>query len=290
MFQLDHIAAALAPKGGDNHVFDAGRTLADAAGSKLSVVSVLPSPVLVNRGLTTMEMEFDPEEIKAATDAIEDRSRDLGIEARHLHIVRGGKATAAAEWANENDVGVICAGIHKRDGFEHFVGTTATGLLRHADSAILGCHASRSLTLKKILVAVDIDEHLDSLLEQTATLLKVVTNADVYFMSAFRPIDPYVSKLNSSMIHSFAKQAREAKLTEIDEHLSRAAIDYKDLEVKMGIPSAAIKTQAEKLGVDLVVMSTGKHLGFGWHTGSTANNVMHGIQTNVLTLRSRSEA
>ena len=111
-------------------------------------------------------------------------------------------------------------------------------------------------------------------------------NAEVYIVSAMRPIDPYVSKLNSSMVHSFTQQAREARVGEIDNQLSEANIHYKDFELRMGIPSAAIKLSAEKLDPDLVIMSTGRHLGYGWHTGSTTNNVMHGIQTNVLALRS----
>ena len=289
MFKIHHIASTLTPKGGDDHVFNSGQVLCELAKGEHSAISVLPAPVKVDRGLTTLEMEFDPVQVKAATTVIRERCLGLGMSAQDIHVVHGSKTVAAAEWANENDVDVIGVGIHRRDSFDYFLGTTATGLLRHADSAILGCHAAKALTLNKILLAVDVDEHLPSLLKQTATLIKLKPSAELHVVSAFRPIDPYVSELNSSLARSFTNQARSAKEHQIDHNLTAAHIHYKDLEVRVGIPSEVIKSNAKKLDVDLVIMSTGRHLGFGWHTGSTTNNVMHGVETNVLALRSEAQ-
>ncbi len=285
MNRLQHIVTALTPKGGDDHVFTGGELLAETTDTNHSVVSVLPAPVKINRGLATLGIEFDADEIQAAKQAIPDRCIALGLQSKNLHIVRGGKAIAAAEWVNDNNAGVVCVGIHKEDGLGYFLGTTATGLLRHADSAIFGCHANQALRFKKILLAVDVDEHLPALLEQVAALQKYVPNAELHVLSAFRPIEPYTSELNSSVVRSFSNQARAAKSEHIDGYLSSAHIRYKDLDIRVGVPSAVIKTTAQELGVDLIIMSTGQHLGFGWHIGSTTNNVMHGVQTNVLAFR-----
>ena len=132
---------------------------------------------------------------------------------------------------------------------------------------------------KTILVALDVFEKCDAIIEQAQCLQKRF-DADLHFVYTF-PI------MISSMPYAYdaqeqIKKEADEKLTIITHHFN---LNKKQLHSRYGTPKNEISACAEEIKADLILIgSHGKH-GIGLVVGSTANGVLHTAQCDVLTVR-----
>ncbi len=140
----------------------------------------------------------------------------------------------------------------------------------------------------RILVAVDLTEEADEVLAaarsvadeqeghlQSVTVVKPLTQA--YGGLDLAPVSGGALAFENEAL----RQARQ-QLVEISaEH----GIDAGDVLVRLGSPAFEIRTLADEVQADLIVIGThGKH-GLGLLLGSTANAVLHGVPCDVLAVK-----
>jgi universal stress protein A len=83
----------------------------------------------------------------------------------------------------------------------------------------------------------------------------------------------------------FEKDAVKQAWTQLSEMSAEYKIKTEDIKVRLGSPAVEIRTLAEELEADLIVIGThGKH-GLGLLLGSTANAVLHGVHCDVLAVK-----
>lgn len=114
--------------------------LADRFDSRLHAVSVIDTASLA----TGTEMGIPPgllEELErnaaAATRAVEADAEAAGIDCVGV-VDTGGVRRTLLEYADDNDIDLVCLGTHGRSGLDRvLVGSTAEGLVRRADAPVL---------------------------------------------------------------------------------------------------------------------------------------------------------
>lgn len=79
----------------------------------------------------------DEELISSAKKPIEDLQKKLGIEDSRLVIELGNAATEIVRFADEHDVDLVVIGSHGRHGVKLLLGSTANGVLHHANCDVL---------------------------------------------------------------------------------------------------------------------------------------------------------
>lgn len=79
----------------------------------------------------------DEELISSARKPIEEIQKKLGIEDCKLMIELGNAATEIVRYADEHDVDLIVLGSHGRHGVKLLLGSTANGVLHHANCDVL---------------------------------------------------------------------------------------------------------------------------------------------------------
>ena len=75
--------------------------------------------------------------IESAKKPLEALQKKLGLEDNQLVIELGGAAPAITQYADENNVDLIVLGSHGRHGVKMLLGSTANGVLHHANCDVL---------------------------------------------------------------------------------------------------------------------------------------------------------
>ncbi|MFT7651719.1 MAG: universal stress protein A [Limisphaerales bacterium] len=143
-------------------------------------------------------------------------------------------------------------------------------------------------TYKKILVSVDLTDEATEVLA-AANEIRQEQDADLHILTVIRPISyaygGYDTPAIVKVMANFESEANQMALTKLNALCKPHKIPTDNVHVVFGRPADKIKSEAEELGVDLVVLGThGKH-GLGLLLGSTANGVLHGAPCDVLTVR-----
>lgn len=84
----------------------------------------------------------DEELISSAKKPIEDLQKKLGIEDSRLVIELGNAATETVRFADDHNVDLIVIGSHGRHGAKLLLGSTANGVLHHANCDVLAVRIS----------------------------------------------------------------------------------------------------------------------------------------------------
>ena len=143
-------------------------------------------------------------------------------------------------------------------------------------------------TYNKILAAVDLADDAVQVLQE-ASNIAVKEAAELHIVTVIRPLNyaymGYETTVMSQALLNFESDANASahkKLTELCKDLDVTSVE---LHIVFGRASDEIKDLAKSINCDLIVIgSHGKH-GFGLLLGSTANGVLHGTPTDVLTIR-----
>ena len=145
--------------------------------------------------------------------------------------------------------------------------------------------------LRKILIALDATEEAEEVLEG-ATSLDPRSSAEFHVITVVPPLLGGVSGMDgATFAASWPLRDMEETIVQetarnIRERVAAFGIPPDRVVTRIGRPAVEIKTYAEKLGADLIVIgSHGRHGMSGLVLGSTANGVIHGSPCDVLTVR-----
>jgi universal stress protein A len=137
----------------------------------------------------------------------------------------------------------------------------------------------------KLLVAVDLSNESHRVIERALeiadqqgerlSLIHVVEP-----VAAAYPIDAYA--INMTRLQEEAMEIATQKLAEM---AAPYGIDEERQHVSVGSPAGEVRSMADELECDLIVI--GSHGRSGWKLllGSTANKVLHGANCDILTVR-----
>ena len=153
-----------------------------------------------------------------------------------------------------------------------------------------------STRYESILIAVDASDEADEVLE-AATTVDPRGAARFRVVTVIPPVMGGISGVDGA---SFAatwplrdmEETITREITEsVRERVARFGIAPDQVDVLFGRPAAEIRAHAANLGADLIVIgSHGRHGIPQVMLGSTANGVLHGAGSDVLTVRIREAA
>ncbi len=186
--------------------------------------------------------------------------------------------------AEQHQVDLIIAGSHGKHGMSRLLGSTAKGIVHHAQCDVLTFRVNknethtRPLPYQRILVATDFQ---NDVLIKKALLISDAMDAELHLVNVI----PDGSALSVMMIPSLEiedaiEQSARKKLTQIADKFSITE-PYRHLY--HGLPRMGILECAEKISADLVII--GKHGHSTLHDlviGSTANALLHHTNTDLL--------
>lgn len=139
-------------------------------------------------------------------------------------------------------------------------------------------------TYNKLLVAIDLSGESEHVLERALQIadgdksrLHLVHVVEP--VAAAYPIDAYAINMNELQEEAMAISRK--RLDEIADKFELPAQRH----TLVGSPATEIRSKAEELEADLIVI--GSHGTSGWKLllGSTANKVLHGAKCDILTVR-----
>lgn len=139
---------------------------------------------------------------------------------------------------------------------------------------------------QKILVAIDLTEEANQVLEKASSLARSA-NAALELVHIVEPVGYAYGGDLPLDLSDLQQQLEDNATQQLAEYGKAYGIGEPNRRVVVGRPGSEIKKQAESLGADLLVMgSHGRH-GIQLLLGSTANSVLHGAGCDVLAVRIR---
>tara|TARA_R110001592_G_scaffold242994_1_gene503666 strand:- start:444 stop:881 length:438 start_codon:yes stop_codon:yes gene_type:complete len=139
-------------------------------------------------------------------------------------------------------------------------------------------------TYQNILVAIDLSNESIKVINRAKKLaggdsLKLQLVHVVEPIAAAYPIDAYA--INVSQMQEESMQIAKDRLADIGKE---CAIDSAHQHILVGSAATEIRSKAQELNADLIVI--GSHGRSGWKLllGSTANKVLHGSECDILTV------
>ena len=140
----------------------------------------------------------------------------------------------------------------------------------------------------RVLVAVDLTQEAPQVL---AAAVKIAgqQHATLYVTSAIRPLNyaytGYESTSIGQAMANFEPEARASAQQALNKLCAPLDIPDEHISITFGRPAEMIKSQAQALEAELIVLGTHSRHGLGLLLGSTANGVLHGAPCDVLTIR-----
>ena len=127
---------------------EAGQVLGEAQklaadhGAKLSLISVVKPLTQVYGGLdmaayTQASVNFEREAQAQTTEQLKALGAGAGVEAENVHAVIGAPAPQIVDTAKDLGVDLIVVGSHGKHGLGLLLGSTANGVLHHAECDVL---------------------------------------------------------------------------------------------------------------------------------------------------------
>lgn len=144
------------------------------------------------------------------------------------------------------------------------------------------------MAYKSILVAVDTTEEADEVFA-AARKLADSTGGSLAAVSVVRPLAGVYGGLDMAPISqgslSFEQQAMDSAGDQLKRLGAVYGVDAADVHVRLGAPAYEIRSLAEEMGADLIVIGTHGRHGLGLLLGSTANALLHGVGCDVLVIK-----
>jgi len=141
MSSYKHILAAIDLTNSAEHVLLKAKQLVSTNVTRLTLlhaIDYLPYMGFGETALITPTYTIPNEElIESAKKPIETLQKKLGLEDNKLIIELGGAVPAITQYADENNVDLIVLGSHGRHGVKMLLGSTANGVLHHANCDVL---------------------------------------------------------------------------------------------------------------------------------------------------------
>ena len=272
-----------------------GRALAEAHGAALHVVHVVPAlPVASGRLLIT------PELARAFVEAAEERLeeavggwREGGLEVVG-HVETGSADEGIVEVAQRVNADALVLSTRGHSGLRNLLsGSIARRVVRRSPCPVLTVHPESLGPVTSpatVLAAVDFSSHSLAAVRNALALLPPARGARLRILHArYLPVGLEIYGYGSSaeLTGALAENREEvaARLEELAQTLRRPGLEV-DTRLVQGFPDAAILSEAQAVGADLVAMGT---QGLGgverWILGSVAERVVQQASCPVLTAR-----
>jgi universal stress protein A len=125
-----------------DQVLTEAKRIADDHGAKLSLLTVVKPLTQVYGGLdmaayTQATVNFEREAQTQAAEQLKELGARFDIKAENTHAVIGGPSPQIVEVANDQNADLIVIGSHGKHGLGLLLGSTANGVLHHADCDVL---------------------------------------------------------------------------------------------------------------------------------------------------------
>ncbi|MEM8767062.1 MAG: universal stress protein [Pseudomonadota bacterium] len=137
-----HVMVAVDLSEEAEQVLGEAQKLAADHGAKLSLISVVKPLTQVYGGLdmaayTQASVNFEREAQTQATEQLKVLGAGAGVEAENVHAVIGAPAPQIVDTAKDLGVDLIVVGSHGKHGLGLLLGSTANGVLHHAECDVL---------------------------------------------------------------------------------------------------------------------------------------------------------
>ena len=137
-----HILAAVDMTEESTQVLDEARRLATDHKARLSILSVVKPLTQVYGGLdmaayTQATVNFEREALAQVLAQLKGMAGKLGVNEQDMHVSIGSPATQIVEVAKDQGADLIVVGSHGRHGLGLLLGSTANGVLHHANCDVL---------------------------------------------------------------------------------------------------------------------------------------------------------
>lgn len=144
------------------------------------------------------------------------------------------------------------------------------------------------MSYKRILVAVDTTDEAEEVLGAARSVADE-QQARLYSVTAVKPLAHVYGGLDMAPIAQADVSFEKAAMKHAEQYLTQVSKKYKigvnDVKVCLGSPAYEIRSFAEEIDADLIVIGThGKH-GLRLLLGSVANAVLHGVPCDVLAVK-----
>jgi nucleotide-binding universal stress UspA family protein len=274
---------------------DYAPALAGEFGSQIHFVHVLEFSLVFNSTSKLSYATWDKEAKKSAMT----RHAELVGEKVDEWIwanweVRSGRAyKAICETAREHKADLIIIGTHGFTGLKHLLlGSTAERVIRHAPCSVLTVrtqhlrNASSVVKPKKVLVPTDFSKPADAAFQFAVALAKRYQTQIhlLHVVPAHHPAGEYLP-IDYGLLEAEEMEAGRKALGALSRTLLAKNLFVKT-DLRRGRPATEITTAAEKLGSDLIAIST--HGLTGWQhalLGSTTEEVVRLSLCPVLVIR-----
>ena len=144
------------------------------------------------------------------------------------------------------------------------------------------------MSYEQILVAVDLTEEADEVLAAACSVADE-QNAKLTSLTVVKPLAHVYGSLDMAPVATGSIDFEKEAVKQAWEQLSEMSAEYKikaeDATARLGSPAFEIRTLAEELKADLIVIGTHGRHGLGLLLGSTANAVLHGVPCDVLAVK-----
>ncbi len=136
----------------------------------------------------------------------------------------------------------------------------------------------------KVVVAVDLSDETNKVVERALALVNAQADKLV-LVHVVEPIPP-VWGMETYTLDPIDSQQRilDNAADKLGELGGIHGIEGSNLHTVLGSPAVEIRTLAEKLKADVIVIGSHGHSGWKLMLGSTANKLLHGAACDVLTV------
>lgn len=137
-----HVLAAVDLSDEAGQVLKEAKQIAEDHSAKLSLISVVKPLTQVYGGLdmaayTQASVNFEREAQTQAVEQLKKFGAGVGVDARDVHAVIGAPAPQIVDTAKDLGADLIVVGSHGKHGLGLLLGSTANGVLHHAQCDVL---------------------------------------------------------------------------------------------------------------------------------------------------------
>lgn len=145
------------------------------------------------------------------------------------------------------------------------------------------------MSYTRILVAVDLTDEAAEVIAAAKQQASFTEDGELHLINVVKPLNLNYGGLDmvtaAPATMNIAQMISDQAKSRIAELAAEAGVSAANVHLEQGHPATEIKSVAEQIGADLIVIGTHGRHGLGLLLGSTANGVLHGVKCDVLTVR-----
>ena len=274
---LRNIVVATDLSVGGKAAVTAGAALAERAGAKLSVVSVVEPP-------KSPELQHPTEPgIAEWVNSQQDLVRmkvgleleEAGLRSTLVHVSAGDPPSLVAAFAQKLHSNLVMVGAHRLSRFERVLaGSTGEEIIRHSACPVMVATRNGSGPFQRILVAVDLSPGFQSILDQASQLAQC-DGSEVRVVYSEEPSKSFWRKLTFQDYRTHRQNDRRR----FEESIRESQFPGQPQSIVLhGHAGPAVLREARKWDADLIVMGVRRFkLLFPTRIGRTSRYVLrHG--------------